>query len=76
MYNTNKTAQRIKELSNKKGVKVADILIKCELGKNTIYSMTERGSWISVYNMAKIADCLECSIDYLLGRTEKPDINN
>ena len=25
--------------------------------------------------LAKLADCLDCSVDYLLGRTENPKVN-
>lgn len=32
-------------------------------------------SEISSSNLMKIANCLGCSIDYLLGRTNNPDIN-
>ncbi|TGY90890.1 XRE family transcriptional regulator [Petralouisia muris] len=29
----------------------------------------------TLQNVVKIADCLDCSIDYLLGRTDNPEIN-
>lgn len=29
----------------------------------------------TVNNLVKIADYLDCSVDYLLGRTNKPEIN-
>lgn len=29
----------------------------------------------SLDNLIKIADYLDCSVDYLLGRTDKPEIN-
>lgn len=29
----------------------------------------------TVNNLVKIADYLDCSVDYLLGRTENPEIN-
>lgn len=32
-------------------------------------------SEISSKNLAKIADYLDCSVDYLLGRTDNPKIN-
>ena len=32
-------------------------------------------SEISSSNLARIADYLDCSVDYLLGRTENPEIN-
>lgn len=32
-------------------------------------------SEISSCNLVKIADYLNCSVDYLLGRTDKPEVN-
>jgi len=29
----------------------------------------------TVGNLTKIADYLDCSVDYLLGRTDKPEVN-
>lgn len=29
----------------------------------------------TVQNLIKIADYLDCSVDYLLGRTDKPEVN-
>lgn len=29
----------------------------------------------TVQNLAKIADYLDCSVDYLLGRTDNPNVN-
>ena len=29
----------------------------------------------TVQNLVKIADYLDCSVDYLLGRTDKPEVN-
>lgn len=33
-------------------------------------------SEISSSNLTRIADYLDCSVDYLLGRTDNPEINN
>ena len=27
------------------------------------------------FTLARIADVLDCSVDYLLGRTDKPEVN-
>lgn len=32
-------------------------------------------SEISSKNLVKLADYLDCSVDYLLGRTDKPEVN-
>lgn len=37
--------------------------------------MISRGSWPQSNNLAIIADYLDCSVDYLLGRTNVPEIN-
>lgn len=29
----------------------------------------------TINNLVKIADCLNCSVDYLLGRTDNPNID-
>lgn len=29
----------------------------------------------TIRNLIKISDCLNCSVDYLLGRTDNPEIN-
>jgi transcriptional regulator with XRE-family HTH domain len=43
---------------------------------NISFSHWQNGrSNISVDNLAKIADYLDVSVDYLLGRTDKPEIN-
>lgn len=76
MYISSETAKRIKQLAISKDIVVKEMLAECGLNRNTLSSMLSRGSWIKTDSMAKIADYLDCSIDYLMGRTDKPDINN
>ncbi|MCM1219404.1 MAG: helix-turn-helix domain-containing protein [Lachnospiraceae bacterium] len=74
MYNAQLTADRIKKLLidfNKTGRQMA---ADCGLGINVL-SNIRRGDVKSVETFYKIADYLDCSVDYLLGRTDKPDIN-
>lgn len=71
MYISAKTAERIKTLAKLKNITVKDMLEQCDLNKNTLSSMLSRGSWLQANNLAKIADYLGCSVDYLLGRTDK-----
>lgn len=73
MYNTNITVERIKSLAKQKGFRISDMLNSCELSKNALSSMQSRGSWLQANNLAKIADYLDCSVDYLLGRTDNPN---
>lgn len=48
------------------------MLDELNLGIN-IVSHLAKGQEMSYLNLAKIADYLDCSVDYLLGRTDKPD---
>lgn len=75
MYKTTETVTRIKETAKKKGIKISDMLSQCDLNVNTLSSMSNRGSWLQANSLAKIADCLDVSVDYLLGRIGTPDID-
>lgn len=75
MYKTTETVTRIKETARKKGIKISDMLSQCDLSISTLSSMNKRGSWVQANSLAKIADCLDVSVDYLLGRTGTPDID-
>ncbi len=75
MYNAQETAEKIKGQAKLKNVLIKDMLDECELSKNALSSMLSRGSWLQANNLAKIADYLDCSVDYLLGRTDKPEVN-
>ncbi len=74
-YKANEIAQRIKLIAKQKKIKIATMLEECQLSKNALSSMTSGGSTPKSENLAKIADCLDCSVDYLLGRTDNPDVN-
>ncbi|MGI6014596.1 MAG: helix-turn-helix domain-containing protein [Oscillospiraceae bacterium] len=46
-----------------------------QLNKNTLSSMY-KGSMLKADSLARIADYLDCSVDYLLGRVESPDTDH
>ena len=75
MYESDEIAGRIKELSKYKKIPIKILLDECSLSKNTLSSMLSGGSTPKSENLAKIADYLDCSIDYLMGRTDNPEIN-
>ena len=75
MYTSTNTANVIKHLAKSKGISITKMLLECGLNKNTLSTMTSRGSWIQANSLAQIADYLDCSVDYLLGRTSIPEIN-
>ena len=74
MYNAQIAADRIKKslIDLKKTGK--QMATDCGLGIN-VMSNIRRGDVKSVETFYKIADYLDCSLDYLLGRTDNPEIN-
>ena len=75
MYKSQDIANRIKERAETQGVVLKIMLFECGLSKNAMSSMLSGGSTPKSENLAKIADYLNCSMDYLMGRTDKPEIN-
>ena len=73
MYNSNNIAERIKKLAKVKKISVAKLLEDIGMGFNTMSNM--KTSMPKADNLARIADYLNCSVDYLLGRSETPEIN-
>lgn len=75
MYESTKIAERIKLTAKSQNIVIKDMLFKCGLSKNALSSMASGGSTPKSENLAKIADYLDCSVDYLLGRTDNPNVN-
>ncbi len=75
MNNSQEVANLIKKLAKTKKVAIGKMLSDCELSINTLSSMQSGGYYPRLEAIAKIADYLDCSVDYLLGRTENPEIN-
>lgn len=75
MYNSKDIADRIKVRAKQLGKPLGEVLSSCELGINTISKMS-KGADIYTRNFARIADCLNCSVDYLLGRASDAEIKN
>lgn len=73
MYNSSNVANRIKGLAKERGISVKKLLEDVGLGFNTMANM--KTSMPKSDNLAKIADYLDCSVDYLLGRTDNPEVN-
>lgn len=73
MNNSQETANLIKSLAKYKGVSISKLLLDCELNKNSLYTMQSSGYFPRVEALTKIADYLDCSVDYLLGRTDNPN---
>lgn len=69
------TAQLIKNECKKKSVSVKEMLVECNVRKGFIYDLEKRSATPSGEVLEKIADYLDVSIDYLVGRTEIPEVN-
>ena len=66
-YISSDIAVRIKLAAKAKGVTIATVLENVKLGRNTMANL--KTSMPKADNLAKIADYLDCSVDYLLGRS-------
>ena len=71
MYFANITKDRIKQACKNKHINASKMLVDCELGANAIQQINDTKGMAS-FSLAKIADYLDCSVDYLLGRTDNP----
>ena len=74
MYNAQCTKDRIKNICKVKKVNMEQMLVECSLGVNAIRQINDTKGMAS-FSLAKIADYLDCSVDYLLGRTDNPNIS-
>ena len=75
MFTSSEVAHRIKSHAKSKGVAVKNLLEACDLNKNTLSNMQSGGFFPRAETIVRIADYLDCSVDYLLGRTDVPEIN-
>lgn len=75
MHNSQEVSNTIKSLAKSKKITIGKMLSDCSLSINTLSSMQSGGYYPRLEAIAKIADYLDCSVDYLLGRTDSPDIS-
>ncbi|EPI2836442.1 helix-turn-helix domain-containing protein [Listeria monocytogenes] len=67
------TFERIKKLSAKKGITISQLTSELEMGENSIYRWKTQKPALD--KLQKVADYFNVSIDYLVGRTDKPTID-
>lgn len=72
MQKPQEMAEKIKNLAKIRGVSISKMLNDCDLNKNAIYTMSVENAayYPRIESIHKIADYLNCSLDYLLGRTQ------
>ena len=75
MYNNKEMSIRIKQQAKAKKITLKTMLHDLDVNINLI-SQLSKGQNITAINLARIADYLGCSVDYLLGRTDNPEVNN
>jgi len=62
-------AERIKIQAKNKNITVKGLLESCNLSKNTVNKLSN-GADIGTQSILKIAQALDCSVDYLLGKVD------
>lgn len=67
------TLDRIKKISKQRGFSLTKVNDMANLGTNTIYSWKHKEPGIN--NLKAVANVLHVSVDYLLGKTDNPDVN-
>ena len=75
MHNSQEIAETIKSLAKSKKIATGQMLLECGLNKNALSTMQSGCYFPRIDSLARIADYLGCSVDYLLGRTDNPEIN-
>ena len=66
--------EKIKELCQKRGISINSLEETLGYSRNTIYSMKSKKP--NAERLQEIADYFNVSTDYLLGRTDNPNIAN
>lgn len=66
---------RLRELRKRKGISQLRLATELNTTQNTVsrYETGEREP--GIYELIKIADYFNVSVDYLIGRTENPEMN-
>lgn len=73
LYDSAALAERIKMRAKSKGIQLKDMLDDLDLGRNALSNL-RLGKRMSSDSLACIADYLDCSMDFLMGRTVDPAV--
>ncbi len=75
MYNAQVCLERILIMQKKKGFRyVSTMLRDADIPVSTIDNI-KQGKRPSIDRIMELADYFDCSIDYLVGRTDVPEVN-
>lgn len=67
-------ASKIKQTCKEKHITISQLLKECGIRKSLIYDLEKRNYTPSIASVYVIADYLDVSTDYLLGRTDEPNV--
>jgi transcriptional regulator with XRE-family HTH domain len=73
LYTSHNIAAKIKMIAKAKGIKTGIMLKDCGVNKDSLSTMQSKGCLPRTETLAKIADYLDVSVDYLLDRTDNSD---
>lgn len=76
MKTSQEIAETIKKRAKEVGITVKEMSEKCGISRNALSSMQSGGYLPRVENLCKMAEVLDCSVDYLLGMTDEPHSNS
>ncbi|MCI9545354.1 MAG: helix-turn-helix transcriptional regulator [Lachnospiraceae bacterium] len=72
--NTLQVSEIIKRTCKLKKLTIKEMLESCNINRNFMYDL-KNNKVPAADKFETIADYLDCSVDYLLGRTDNPEIN-
>lgn len=75
MYNSQVLVANIKARAKERHILIRDMLTACDLSVNTISQISDKKG-LSSFSLGRIADYLDCSVDYLLGRETANESTN
>ena len=73
MYQTQEVNRRVKSILILRGKTSKEMLNDLGLSINLLTKISKKG--VASFTLARIADYLDVSTDYLLGRTDNPHVN-
>lgn len=75
MYNSALLYERITDTLQKQNKSAKAMCADLGIGLNTVHTLRNSPNGITTAKLYAIADYLDVSADYLLGRTDKPEVN-
>lgn len=74
MYNSQIVVERIKVRVRENGHNMSELNAYCQIDKSTVNMSAQKKYGLSAKILYDAAVFLDCSVDYLLGRTDTPEI--